>query len=40
MIAAIAIENSCIIATGNVRHFRPIGDLHIVDWIRGDGLEH
>lgn len=40
MIASIALENGCIVATGNVRHFRPICDLHIVDWIRGDGSDH
>lgn len=35
MIAAIALENGCAVATGNVRHFRNIGELHLIDWIRG-----
>ena len=35
MIASIALENGCIVATGNVRHFRPIEELQLVDWIRG-----
>ena len=36
LIAAIAFENGCVLATGNVRHFRNVPDLSISDWIRGD----
>lgn len=35
MIASIALENGCVVATGNVRHFRQVEELHLVDWIRG-----
>ena len=34
LIAAIALRNGCTLATGNVRHFRQIPDLHIENWIR------
>lgn len=34
LIAAIALRHNCILATGNVRHFRQIPNLHIENWIR------
>ena len=35
MIAAIALENGCMVATGNIKHFRPVKELRLIDWIRG-----
>lgn len=34
LIASIALENGCSLATGNVRHFRPIPGLRLENWIR------
>lgn len=33
LIAALAIEHGCKVATGNVRHFSKIEGLQIVNWI-------
>ena len=35
MIGSIALENGCMVATGNLRHFRHIKELQLSDWIRG-----
>ena len=35
MIGSIALENDCMVATGNLRHFRHIKELQLSDWIRG-----
>jgi len=35
LIATIALENGCTLATGNVRHFQYVPDLRVEDWIRG-----
>ena len=35
MIGSIALENGCMVATGNIRHFRHIKELQLSDWIRG-----
>ena len=35
LIATIAIENGCIVATGNERHFRRVPGLWLENWIRG-----
>lgn len=34
LIAAIALENGCTLATGNTRHFKDIGGLRLENWIR------
>ncbi len=34
LIAALAIENKCEIATGNIKHFSKIEGLKLVDWCR------
>ena len=34
LIAAIALQHGCALATGNVRHFRQIPDLRVENWIR------
>ena len=39
MIASIALENGCAVATGNVRHFQNIGQLQLMDWIRGGKVD-
>lgn len=35
LIASIALENGCSLATGNVKHFRFVPDLRLENWIRG-----
>ena len=35
MIVSVALENGCMVATGNLRHFRHIKELQLSDWIRG-----
>ena len=35
MIGSIALENGCMVATGNIKHFRHIKELQLSDWIRG-----
>lgn len=34
LIASIALRHDCVLATGNVRHFRQIPNLRIENWIR------
>ena len=34
LIASIALENECSLATGNAKHFRHIPGLQLDDWIR------
>ena len=34
LIASIALENGCSLATGNVKHFRHVPELHLENWIR------
>ena len=34
LIASIALENECSLATGNTKHFRHIPGLQLDDWIR------
>ena len=34
LIASMALENDCTLATGNARHFKDIDGLRIVDWVR------
>ena len=35
LIASLALENGCSLATGNTRHFQHIPGLQLEDWIRG-----
>jgi len=35
LIAVLALENNCTLATGNTRHFSMITALGLVDWCRG-----
>ena len=34
LIASIALEHGCSLATGNVKHFRHVPELHLENWIR------
>lgn len=37
-IASIALAGDLTLVTGNVRHFSPVPDLVVEDWLRGDGV--
>ena len=34
LIAVLALENRCALATGNIRHFSKVDGLSLVNWCR------